>query len=126
VRKAEADYRAAKKLGAASEPFRDQICFFFQQAAEKYLKALVEERAQPVPRTHLLTQLIDLLLPTYPSLRSLRRGVKFLSKFAVDTRYPGRSASKSDAESALSWADRVRTEARTILGLSVRTTRRKK
>ena len=43
VRKAEADYRLAVKLGRGSEPFHDQRCFHCQQATEKYLKALMEE-----------------------------------------------------------------------------------
>jgi HEPN domain-containing protein len=41
-------------------------CFHCQQAAEKYLKALLVERSRPVPRTHILADLVDLLLPTTP------------------------------------------------------------
>jgi hypothetical protein len=41
----------------------------------------------------------------------------FLTQFAVDTRYPGEDASKRQAKAALRWADRVRTEARTLLGI---------
>ena len=126
VRKAERDYRAAKKLARGKEPFHDQLCFHCQQAAEKYLKALLEELAQPVPRIHLLYELLDLLLPAHPSLRPLRRGLIFLTRFAVDTRYPGDDASKRQAEAALRWADKVRTAARTILKLPLRPPRRQK
>ena len=125
VRKAEADYRAAKLLAGGSEPFHDQLCFFCQQAAEKYLKALQEELAQPVPRIHLLHQLLDQLLPAHPSLRPLRRGLKFLTRFAVETRYPGDNATRREAKAALRWAERVRTAARTILQLPLHPPRRK-
>ena len=43
VGKAEDDYRAAQLLALSSKPLHDQICFHCQQAAEKYLKALLEE-----------------------------------------------------------------------------------
>jgi hypothetical protein len=46
-------------------------------------------------------------------LRSLRRGVDFLTRFAVHTRYPGDKASKRQAAAAL----RARDACRAILGL---------
>jgi hypothetical protein len=49
-------------------------------------------------------------------LRPLRRGLLFLSVFAVDVRYPGINASKRQAAAALRWAVRVRTAARALLG----------
>ena len=47
----------------------------------------------------------------------VRRGLLFLSDFAVDTRYPGSNASKRQAVAALRWAERVRTPARALLGM---------
>src|SRR5262249_6727663 len=88
VRKAEADYRLAVQTAAGSEPFPDQVCFHCQQSAEKYLKALLEELGLSVPRTHVLNQLLALLLPYHPSLGSHHRGLTFLTKFAVGARYP--------------------------------------
>ena len=70
LRKAEADYRLAAKLFHGSEPFPDQLCYHCQQAAEKFLKALLVEVGKPVPRTHILRDLQSLLLPHHPSLRS--------------------------------------------------------
>jgi HEPN domain-containing protein len=92
VRKAELDYRAAQRLSHGDDPFNDLCCFCCQQSAEKYLKALLEELGWHIPRTHILRDLLALLLPLYPSLRSLQRGLKFLTRFAVDIRYPGDSA----------------------------------
>ena len=117
MRKAEADYRLAAKLAADKEAFYDQLCFHCQQAAEKYLKALLQELGHPIPRTHMLRDLLNLLIPQYQELHSLQRGVKFLTRFAVETRYPGDSASKRQAKAAFRWATLVREAARGRLGI---------
>jgi HEPN domain-containing protein len=95
----------------------DQRCFHCQQSAEKYLKALLEELGLSVAKTHELDDLLDRLLPHHLSLRSFRRGLSFLSQFAVGVRYPGDSASKRQAASALRWAGKVRHACRNLLGL---------
>jgi HEPN domain-containing protein len=117
VRKAEKNYRLAQRIDAAAEPFHDDLCFLCQQSSEKYLKALLEELALFVEKTHHLERLLLVLLPHHPSLRQLQRGLLFLTDFAVTTRYPGRNANKRQAKSALRWAGRVRDECRAILGL---------
>jgi HEPN domain-containing protein len=115
VERAEADLLAAKQL--ARSPYHEIVTFHCQQSAEKFLKAILEERGQGVPRTHNLVSLLPLLTPQYPSLRSLRRGLDFLTRFAVDTRYPGRRVRKRQAVSALRWAKKVRTLVRPLLGI---------
>ncbi len=117
VRKAESDFRLAVDIAQGNKPFHDERCFHCQQSAEKYLKAILEELGVTIPKTHLLVALLPLLAPHHPSLRSLRRGVDFLTRFAVHTRYPGDHASKRQAASALRWAGRVRDACRAILGL---------
>jgi HEPN domain-containing protein len=102
------------------------VCFHCQQCAEKYLKGVLEELALAIPKTHDLDNLLTLLLPHHSSLRSLRRGLVFLTDFAVDTRYPGNNASKRQAASALRWTDRVRATVRALLGIRPRGKRRKK
>jgi HEPN domain-containing protein len=96
------------------------VCFCCQQSAEKYLKAILVERGRSAPRTHNLEDLLGLLLPDYPQLRSLRRGLKFLIQFAVEARYPGFNASKPQAAAALRWADRIADSCRTALGIPSR------
>jgi HEPN domain-containing protein/predicted nucleotidyltransferase len=98
-------------------PVHDAVCFHSQQCAEKYLKALLQEFGLPVPRTHDLDMLLTLLRPHHPSLQSLRRGLTFLSEFAVDVRYPRRRTKKRQAVAALRWANRVRDARRTLLGI---------
>jgi HEPN domain-containing protein len=102
----------------------DQSCFHCQQTAEKYLKALLVELRLHVPRTHILRDVLRLLLPHHPSLRSLGR-VNFLSQFAVTTRYPGDNAGKRQAQAALRWAGKVREDVRQLLGIRSRKRRKK-
>jgi len=117
VRKAEKDYQAAVELAKASKPFPDQIAFLCQQSAEKYLKALLEEQAIAVEKTHELARLLNRLASVHPALRSLRRGLVFLTNFAVEPRYPGENTTRRQATAALRWAGRVRTACRDILGM---------
>ena len=63
VRKAEADAAGAQSLADIKPVLNDLVCFHCQQAAEKYLKALMLELGLPPPRTHSLQQLLNLLLP---------------------------------------------------------------
>jgi len=117
VRKAEADIQGARQLAAARPTFHDLVCFHSQQAAEKYLKALLQEYGLTVPRTHDLEELLNRLLPHDASLRKLRRGLAALTPFAVDYRYPGETATKRDALSSLRRAERIRREVRHRLKL---------
>jgi HEPN domain-containing protein len=93
------------------------VCFHCQQAAEKYLKALLQERGAVVPRTHDLDRLLLSLLPQDAKLRPLRRGLRALTRYAVEYRYPYERATGRQMESALRVAERVRAEVRARLGL---------
>jgi hypothetical protein len=77
----------------------------------------MEEAGLVVPKTHFLDKLLRAIAPHHPTLRLLRRGLLFLTVFAVETRYPGSNASKRQSVAALRWARRVRTQARALLGI---------
>jgi HEPN domain-containing protein len=94
------------------------VCFHCQQCAENYLKALLEELGIAAAKTHDLEKLFTSLQPHHPTLGSVRRGLRFLTEFAVDTRYPGNNATKRQAEAAFRWTTRVRGDARALLGLA--------
>ena len=99
-------------------PPKDAICFHCKQAAEKYLKAILQETNAPIDRADSRPRSDSLwLLPHFPALRSLRRGVAFLTDFAVETRYQGKNASKRQMRAVLRWAERVRTECRKALDM---------
>lgn len=113
--KAEDDPRAARKLARSVPPLHDVLCFHYQQSAEKYLKALMQEAGLTIPKTHALLSLLGMLRTLHPELMALRRGLLFLSNFGVEIRYPSKRATKRQAHSALVWENRVRTMARVIL-----------
>jgi hypothetical protein len=64
-----------------------------------------------------LDNLLNLLLPHDGTLAPLRRGLRSLSRYAVDYRYPGVRATTRRMQAALRHAERVRTELCTRLGL---------
>lgn len=98
----------------------DLVSFCCQQAAEKYLKALLEEGGLTIPRTHDLDDLLNRLRSIHPQLGSLQRGCNYLIQFAVDARYPGFQATKRQAAAALRWAERIRDACRSLLGIHPR------
>jgi HEPN domain-containing protein len=98
----------AQTLSRAEDKPHDGVCFHCQQSAEKYLKALMEEVGSPVPKTDNLLDLQQTLLPRFPVLGALQRGLVFLKQFAVEFRYPGKNATQRQATAALRWAERVR------------------
>ena len=104
MRKAESDFQIAVTIARGTKPFHDEQCFHCQQSAEKYLKVLLEELGQPIPKSHDLEDLLELLLPYYSSLRRNRRGLRLLTGFAVDPCYPLLHTTKRQAAAALRWA----------------------
>ncbi len=118
VEKANGDWEGACDLAKRKPPLSDLACFHCQQAAEKYLKALLQESGTVVPKTHDLEAVLDLLLPHDATLAPLRRILKSLTRYAVNYRYPGAHAIKRQMDAAIRHAERVRGEVRTRLGLS--------
>src|SRR5262249_29854475 len=112
------------RLGTQKPPVYDVACFCCQQTVEKYFKALLHEQGLPVPRTHELDDLLDLLLPHDSTLNALRPGLDRLTSYAVDVRYPGIHADGRKFQSARRRTERVRQEIRNRLGIRPR--RRKK
>ncbi len=117
VRKAEEDIGGARDLAARKPPLRNLVCFHSQQAAEKYLKALLHERGVDPPRTNNLRDLLNLLLPRDGTLQSLERGAKSLTQYAAHYLYPEENATTRQMRSALRIAEKVRAEVRARLGI---------
>jgi HEPN domain-containing protein len=109
--------RVARNEAAMPNPERDAVCFHCQQASEKYLKAVLCQRGLHIRRTHDLARLLLDLVVHEPSVRPLRRVLDSLSQYAVEYRYPDFNASTRQMRAALRHAERVRRQARTILGL---------
>ncbi len=88
LRKAHLDFRTVERL-IAEDPFRDIVAFHAQQAAEKYLKALLTRHQIEFPKTHELRRLLELLSEVEPRLAASLTDVKWLDPFGVEVRYPG-------------------------------------
>jgi HEPN domain-containing protein len=116
VTKAEGDYATARReLRARRQPNFDAACFHAQQCAEKYLKGLLQEQRLPIPRTHNLEALAKSLLAVHPALGPLIAAMRTLGAYAVETRYPGRSADRALAKEAIELCTRIRRACRKAL-----------
>jgi HEPN domain-containing protein len=60
----------ARQLARSPTPVHDGVSFHCQQSAEKFLKAMLEEGGLLIPKTHDLDDLLSLLVPQLPALRS--------------------------------------------------------
>lgn len=98
---------------AFKERIYNQVCFHSQQAAEKSLKALIEEKRK-VPKEHRLPKLFRICEELGYNLEKSQEEFEFLDKFYTSTRYPfivgilpEGFPTKADAERSLKIAKRV-------------------
>lgn len=118
VEKAEGDFTTAtREYRARKAPNFDAACFHAQQLAEKYLKAVLQEQASPIPKTHSLADLMALCMKIDPFYQKVQSDLNILEGYAVQFRYPGQSADKLEAKTALKAAKIVRGFFRLKLGL---------
>ena len=118
VEKAEADYQAALVLNRQRKrPLPDSVCYHAQQCIEKYLKAyLVFQNAAP-PRTHDLPRLLLDGASYDATLTAKATLVQSLNPYGVVIRYPGVSATVTEAKDAVKTLRRLRPFLRRKLGL---------
>jgi HEPN domain-containing protein len=101
LHKAEGDFATVgREVRARRRPNYDAACFHAQQAAEKYLKAILQECGAEVPRTHNLIELLERCLTFDASLEHTRDLLLVLDRYSVRYRYPGESAEKNEAQRA--------------------------
>jgi HEPN domain-containing protein/predicted nucleotidyltransferase len=87
--RANEDWRAIEILAAAGDQaVWSAICFHGQQAAEKYLKALLIQRGVRPPRTHKLDTIVDRLRAVGYTLPDLSAECELLKGYSVTVRYP--------------------------------------
>ena len=92
------------------ETFLSTVCFHSQQAAEKYLKAVLTHHQVEFPKTHDIGQLLDLIAPVDGKLSESLRDTIVLTDYSVGVRYPGDlpKMTISDAQRAIQLAEKVR------------------
>ena len=112
IAKAEQDYLASKTLlRKRTLSVYDVICFHSQQCIEKYLKAFLTFKSVRFPRTHDLAVLQNLAVRTDGTFELIKDLIKPLDGYAVQYRYPGEEAHKSDARHA----DKIMEKAREFI-----------
>ena len=78
------DLRASEIL--LNDGIFNLVCFHAQQCVEKSLKAIITHRMLPLPRSHNISTLLDLLPEQWFS--DLRQGIQRLDDYYIPTRYP--------------------------------------
>ena len=88
IDKAEEDFRFAEANLKEREEFFPQICFHFQQAAEKYLKAFIVAFELEFKKIHDLAELLEICEVKESSFKDIADDCEFLNEFYMETRYP--------------------------------------
>lgn len=118
IKKAEGDWRTMiRESRVKTDPNFEAVCFHAQQCAEKYFKARLFDASIPFDKIHDLDILLKGLLAIEPAWAVHRTAAIELTSFAVEFRYPGMEAEKSDAEDAVKHCTAIRTAVRIALGL---------
>lgn len=71
---------------AVREGIWNQACFNAQQCVEKMLKAVLADRESPVPRTHSMADLMELIADN--RFDDIAADIRALDRFYIATRYP--------------------------------------
>lgn len=110
-------YALSDLQSAEQSNINHQICFHSQQTAEKSLKAILAWKKQPIPKTHSIWNLTNIVIkaaPNLPNREPLLDSARFLDQFYVPSRYPDALPgslpeglpSSSDAQKSLAAANR--------------------
>ena len=121
LKKAEEDFGfACITLADPAITYYAQICFHFQQAAEKYLKAYIVAHELEFKKIHDLTELLRICSNHLANLNKLNDACAFLTDFYIDTRYPVHwpsNISKNEALQAESEARKIKDTIIQAIGL---------
>ena len=118
IEKAEADFQGATDLKRRRKaPLPDLVCYHCQQSAEKYLKAYLIAQGVVPPAIHDLNQLLLLCTHHDPTLVRFQALAQTLNPYGVLIRYPGLSATATDADTGMDAVRRIRCALRRRLGL---------
>ena len=109
--KGDQDFEFARINFEEDKQFYAQICFHFNQAAEKYLKAFIIANRLEFRKIHDLHLLLKQCKSKDPSFSQLEDDCEYLATFYIETRYPVHwptSFSKKEAEKAYQSANNIR------------------
>lgn len=116
IAKAEHDYATAnRELRISEEPNYDAVCFHAQQCIEKLMKGLIIQLKTVPPKTHDLVYLHGILSDVCQEWSWSINELRFLSRAAVDFRYPGEFADQEEAVRSLDIATRVKIKLESLI-----------
>ena len=110
--KAEEDFLVAQELMERDRLSYNPVGFHAQQAAEKFLKALLTQQGVAFPRTHDISVILLLAEQCRPGIGEALEDAYLLTPYGVDVRYPGEDAplTREEGVEAVRLAAAVRTE----------------
>lgn len=88
IQKADEDFGYAALSLKEEFTFFPQICWHFQQAAEKYLKAYIVAYDLEFRKIHDLAALLHICEKYNPAFSALQEQCTYLQKYYVESRYP--------------------------------------
>lgn len=118
---AEHDLYSAHLLSESSRPPFEVIAYHCQQSAEKSLKAILIENGIPLPKTHDLGILCELVSLSYSDILNCLEDCDRLTPYGIVSRYPGSmlSIDKTHVNQALNIAEKKRESSTFILQISL-------
>jgi HEPN domain-containing protein len=108
--KALGDLKIARHLLGGGAELARGAAFHSQQAAEKYLKAVLVWHQVEFAKIHDIARLIDQVRPVDPALADAVREAAVLTPYGVEVRYPGDEPEPTpkEAQAAVALAESVR------------------
>jgi len=88
INKADKDLLSAEREMSFENPVTETICFHYQQAVEKYLKAFLLCHQIYFTKTHKIIDLLELCAIVDPSFKDELKDADNLTDYAVEVRYP--------------------------------------
>ena len=88
IRKGKEDFEFARINFEEEKPFYAQICFHFQQAVEKYLKAYIIAKELDFRKIHDLPLLLKQCSLKDHEFKDFTEDCEYLSTFYIEARYP--------------------------------------
>jgi len=104
------DLAAARHLLSGGSATLFGAAFHAQQAAEKFLKAMLVWHQVEFPKTHDIGRLVDLVQTVDPEVAASTREGATLTSYGVEVRYPGDipEPTVDEATAAVALAERIR------------------
>ena len=83
------DLRSARALATLEEPLLDTAIYHCQQTAEKSVKAWLQSKDDPFPKTHDIEDLVEQASGINPDFGKFAKAASVLTPYVSAFRYPG-------------------------------------